>query len=154
MTCTQLYNVANFCFTQSFCCNVPGAMYSNFTPIPSCLHSLSKASFSPALLHWMHLISIPSVTLNLLEAPPSYPSVKTFLLKDNSKHPSIISNQYFLSPRLAVKGKLISVFSLSLLGFNYNTAIFCFSTSTIFTSFECNSQLESHSLACSSCNNL
>ncbi len=57
------YMVANFSSTCQFCCGVPGTVYSNLIPSPSCLHAISKASYSPAFSQHMYF-TILTATLD------------------------------------------------------------------------------------------
>ena len=40
---TWLKRVTNFCLMWPFCCDMPGVVYSKFTPSPSCLQAFFKA---------------------------------------------------------------------------------------------------------------
>ena len=69
MACTWLNRVVNFCPTHPFYWGAPGAIYSNSNPILSCLQTLSKSTFSFALLQHMYWTWILYLVFKFLMRP-------------------------------------------------------------------------------------
>ena len=100
---TLLYSITNFYSTIMLCFVVPGAVYSNI-PFPSCLHHLSKASYSPAQLQWMYLISSHCVSFKFFLMLLSYSLNQMLLLKNNSIIGTIFHDQQPICPNLPWMG--------------------------------------------------
>ena len=83
MVHTLLYCIVTFLSTQLFYCGGPCMVYSNWIPISSCVHALSKSSFSLAFSLLAHFTLTPHLAFKSLRQTLSF-SLLIFLLKKNS----------------------------------------------------------------------